>query len=128
MLDLGVTTFWDDFNMDWLKNAACIDELVPSDKIDVHQSYGNYCYKGLRHSLCHGWASGPTAWLSLHVLGVQVLKPGCKKIKIEPHLGKLKWVEGTFPARYGEIIIKHKMCTNGKIISEIHAPKEIIIL
>ena len=27
---------------------------------------GAYCYKGLRLSLCHGWASGPTAWLSRH--------------------------------------------------------------
>jgi hypothetical protein len=31
-----------------------------------------YCYQGFRYSLCHGWASGPTAWLSPHVLGVQI--------------------------------------------------------
>lgn len=45
--------------------------------------------KRLRHSLSHGWASGPTAWLSEHVLGVQVIESGCKVIKIEPHLGDL---------------------------------------
>ena len=51
-------TFWEDFNIEWTKNAARIDELVPEGKVDVHQSYGDYCYKGFRHSLCHGWSAG----------------------------------------------------------------------
>lgn len=29
MIDLGATTFWEDFNMAWLPDAAGIDELVP---------------------------------------------------------------------------------------------------
>ena len=53
MLDLGATTFWEDFNMDWLPNAARIDDLVPAGKVDIHKDYGAYCYKGYRHSLCH---------------------------------------------------------------------------
>ena len=64
MLDLGATTFWEDFDLEWTANAARIDELVPPGKKDIHGDFGNYCYKGFRHSLCHGWASGPTAWLS----------------------------------------------------------------
>src|SRR5690606_26824614 len=64
MLDLGATTFWEDFNIEWIKNAGRIDELVPVDKVDVHGDYGDYCYVGFRHSFCHGWASGPTAWLT----------------------------------------------------------------
>jgi len=75
MLDLGATTFWEDFDLDWLTNAAPIDALVPAGKKDIHGDFGAYCYKGFRHSLCHGWASGPTAWLSEHVLGVQVIEP-----------------------------------------------------
>ena len=59
MLDLGATTFWEDFNLDWVNNASRIDELVPEGKKDVHGDYGAYCYLGLRHSFCHGWASGP---------------------------------------------------------------------
>lgn len=128
MLNLGATTFWEDFNMDWTKNAARIDELVPEGKVDIHQTYGNYCYKGYRHSLCHGWASGPTSWLSEHVLGVKILKPGCKEVLIEPHLGNLKWVKGTFPTPYGIISITHRKAANGKIISTINAPKEIKIV
>ena len=65
MLDLGATTFWEDFNIDWRKNAAPIDELVPQGKIDVHGQYGGYAYKGFRHSLAHGWASWPISWATL---------------------------------------------------------------
>ena len=57
MLDVGATTFWEDFNMEWLPDAGRIDELVPAGKKDIHGDYGAYCYQGFRHSLCHGWAS-----------------------------------------------------------------------
>ena len=125
MLDLGGTTFWEDFNIEWTKNAARIDEIVPEDKVDVHRTYGDYCYKGFRHSLCHGWASGPTAWLSRHVLGVEVVEPGFKKVRIVPHLGNLNWVEGTFPTPYGIIKVRHEKGQNGKIHSDIQVPEGV---
>lgn len=128
MLHLGATTFWEDFNIEWAENAGRIDELPQKGKKDIHTDCGDFCYKGLRHSFCHGWASGPTAWLSEHVLGVKVLEPGCKKIIIEPHLGDLKWVKGTFPTPDGVIEIEHRIDENGNIISNIKAPKEIEIV
>ncbi len=128
MLDLGATSFWEDFDIDWLDNAGRIDEIVPDDKVDVHRTYGKYCYVGLRHSFCHGWASGPTAWLSQYVLGVNIVAPGCKKISIEPHLGDLEWVEGTYPTPYGLVHIKHTKDSKGNIKSEIKAPKEVKII
>ena len=128
MLNLGATTFWEDFNLKWLPNAARIDEIVPPGKVDIHGDYGAYCYKGFRHSLCHGWASGPTPWLTEFVLGVKVIAPGCKVVKISPHLGDLQFAEGTFPTPYGIIKIKHTKMANGKIVSQISAPKEIKII
>ena len=128
MIDLGATTFWEDFNTAWLENAGRIDELLPQGKIDVHREYGDYCYKGYRHSLCHGWASGPTSWLSEYVLGVKVVEPGCKKIRISPHLGDLEWVEGSFPTPYGTIKMRHEKGKDGKIYSKIDAPDEIEIV
>jgi alpha-L-rhamnosidase len=127
MIDLGATTFWEDFNIDWMKNAARIDELPTEGQVDVHKSYGNYCYRGFRHSFCHGWASGPTAWLSEYVLGVKILDPGCARVLVEPHLGNLKWVKGTFPTPKGVIRISHKKVGN-KVVSEIKAPREIIVI
>ncbi len=128
MLDLGATTFWEDFDIDWMKNAARIDEIVPEGKVDVHKSYGNYCYKQFRHSFCHGWASGPTPWLTQYVLGVNVLEPGCKKIKIDPHLGDLKWVKGSFPTPYGVLYIEHKKMEDGSVKTTYKKPKGIKVV
>jgi hypothetical protein len=128
MLDMGATTFWEDFNIEWMDNAAGIDEIVPKGKKDIHADFGAYCYKKLRHSLCHGWASGPVAWLSEHVLGVKVEEPGCKVLSIEPHLGDLEWVEGTFPTPYGVLYISHKKNPDGKIITEVKAPKGVKVI
>lgn len=128
MLDMGATTFWEDFDLAWTKNAAPIDELVPDGKDDIHGDFGAYCYKKLRHSLCHGWASGPTAWLSEHVLGVSVVEPGCKTIRIQPNLGDLQWVEGTYPTPLGVVKIRHERQADGTVKSTIDAPKSIKVL
>lgn len=128
MIDLGATSFWEDFDINWIPNAAPIDELVPEGKKDIHGDCGAYCYVGFRHSLCHGWASGPTSWLSRHILGVEVLEPGCRQVRITPHLGDLQWVKGTFPTPYGEIQIYHERQANGNVISEVKAPKEVSVI
>lgn len=127
MLELGATTFWEDFDISWMKNAAPIDRLPEEGEVDVHGAYGNYCYKGYRHSLCHGWASGVTPWLTENVLGVKVLAPGCKKVSIHPHLGELEWAAGDYPTPYGEIKILHKRQKDGSIKTEIQAPEEVEI-
>ena len=129
MLDLGATTFWEDFNIDWLKeDVAPIDGLVPPGKKDIHGDFGAYCYKGFRHSLCHGWASGPTAWLSANVLGVKIIEPGYKVIRVEPHLGYLQWAEGTVPTPYGDIKLSHRKGNDGKVVSKIEVPEGIKII
>ena len=127
MLDMGATTFWEDFNLDWLPNAAPIDEPVPAGKKDIHGDFGAYCYKGFRHSLCHGWASGPTSWLTEYVLGVEVLEPDCRVLRIVPHLADLEWVEGTFPTPKGIVKIRHEKQPDGSISSKIDAPEGIVI-
>ena len=125
MLDLGATTFWEDFNYMDSKNAARIDEFVPEGKFDIHADGGAYCYVGLRHSFCHGWASGPTAWLSQHILGVEPASPGFKTVRIRPHLGNLKWVEGDFPTPYGIIHVTHSRRPDGQISSTVERPEGV---
>ena len=44
MLKMGATSFWEDFNLDWMENAAPIDEIVPEGKVDIHGDWGAYCY------------------------------------------------------------------------------------
>ena len=129
MIDLGATTFWEDFHTDWLKeDVAPITELVPAGKKDIHGDFGAYCYQGFRHSLCHGWASGPTAWLSQHVLGVEIVEPGYKVVRINPNLGDLEWVEGAVPTPYGDIKISHRKDADGKVVSKVDAPSGVTVI
>lgn len=127
MLDLGATTFWEDFNLDWVPGAAGIDELVPTGKKDIHADFGNYCYKGLRHSLCHGWAAGPTAWLIEHVLGIRPVETGCRQIEVRPALGDLAFAEGSLPTPYGPVRVKHRRKPDGGIESKIAAPEGVTV-
>ena len=128
MLDLGATSFWEHFDISWLKNAGRIDELPQSGMHDVHAEYGDYCFQGHRHSLCHGWAAGPTAWLSEHVLGFRPLEPGCSELQVVPHLEDLAWAEGTFPTPHGPVTVRHERRADGTVTSEIHAPAEVTVV
>lgn len=125
MLDLGATSFWENFHIEWMENAARIDEVVPEGKVDVHGDRGEGCYVSYRHSLCHGWGGAISAWLTEYVLGVRVAEPGCRTVRIEPNLGDLEWVEGTFPTPLGVLKIKHKREDDGKIVTSYEAPEGI---
>ncbi len=128
MLDLGATTFWEGFDLSWAENAGRIDELVPAGKKDVHGDCGEHCYIGFRHSLCHGWASGPTAWLSQHVLGVQPLEPGFRKARVTPQLGRLQWAEGTYPTPHGPIRVRAARQPDGTVKTDIQAPAGVEVV
>ncbi len=128
MLDMGATSFWEDFDLDWMVNAGRIDELPVPGKKDIHGDYGAYCYIGFRHSLCHGWASGPTPWLTEHVLGIQVVEPGCRTLRVTPHLGDLQWAEGTFPTPRGILKVRHEKQPDGTVKSTIEAPRGVKVV
>tara|TARA_R110002096_G_scaffold108787_3_gene238034 strand:+ start:18923 stop:20677 length:1755 start_codon:yes stop_codon:yes gene_type:complete len=126
MLDLGATTFWEDFDVLDVANSGRIDTVIPSGKFDIHGDFGEYCYVGYRHSLCHGWASGPTPWLTQYVLGIHVMDGG-KTIKIEPHLGDLKFAKGTFPTKYGIFKVSHVRGADGKIKTSLEVPEGLTV-
>ena len=127
MLSMGATTFWEDFDIKWLRNACPLDEIPQKGKSDIHADNGAFCYKGLRHSLCHGWSSAPTAFLAEEVLGIKILEPGCRKVAIKPRLGNLSFAKGTYPTPYGNISVE---CTNNADGVEVKytAPAEIEIV
>ncbi len=128
MIELGATTFFEDFNLEWAENAYRIDEMVPENANDIHGDHGAFCYKGFRHSLCHGWASGPAAYIQEYILGVKVLEPGCKKVKIQPNLGSLTHIKGTYPTPYGIISIEASKNAKGETEVNISAPGAVTVV
>ena len=128
MLDMGATSFWEDFNIAWTNGCARIDELPSSGQKDIHGDFGEFCYPGFRHSLCHGWSAGPAAWLVSHVLGIQPVGVGCRTVRVVPRLDGLDWAEGAFPTPLGVVRVKATRLSGGKIDVSISAPPGVTVL
>ena len=105
MLSRGATTFWEDFDIDWLDGSGRIDEEPKDGEKDLHGDYGKFCYKGLRHSFCHGWASGIVAFAVEKLVGLEILETGFKKVRIKPNLCGLKSLKAKIPTPYGAIFV-----------------------
>ena len=123
MLDMGATSFWEDFSLSWTNNAFRIDEMPVAGKKDMHGDFGAYCYRGFRHSLCHGWSAGPAAWCINHVLGIRPLDAGCKTVEVRPFLGDLDWAEGAMALPGGRSVkVKAVKRADGGIDFTVDAP------
>ena len=66
MFKLGATSFWEGFNLEWMKNSCKITEHPSDDQKDVHGDCGECCYMGYRHSFCHGWSAGVAKFIKEH--------------------------------------------------------------
>ena len=123
---MGATSFWEDFNLDWMDNAFRIDELPVEGKKDIHGDYGEFCYVGFRHSLCHGWSSGPAAWCIRRVLGIRPTGVGCKSFEVTPNLGDLAWAEGSYALPGGRALkVRAERQADGSVKTTIDAPADV---
>ncbi len=122
MLSRGATSFWEDFDMDWLAGSSRIDELPEEGQTDLHGDYGKFCYTQFRHSLCHGWSSGVLAFLVEHIVGLKAEK-GFTEIRVEPHSLGLTDVDAEIPTPYGML---HIHTHNGETAVEV--PEGITLL
>ncbi|WP_163539910.1 amylo-alpha-1,6-glucosidase [Gracilibacillus sp. YIM 98692] len=88
MLDLGATTFWEEYD--------------PTQSGNEHYQMYDMKYG---KSLCHAWGASPIYLIGKYFLGVRPLKPGYEVYEVEPQLGGLEWFEGTLPVGNGEVDI-----------------------
>ena len=60
MLDMGATSFWEDFDLAWTNNAFRIDEMRVAGKEDVHGDYGaeNCCDDSVERAEDCGYNNG----------------------------------------------------------------------
>ena len=127
MLDMGATSFWEDFNLSWTNNVTRLDEMPVLGKKDLHGDFGEFCYRGFRHSLCHGWSAGPAAWCIAHVLGLEATGVGGRTVRVKPFLGDLEWAEGALPTAQGVVRVRHEKRPDGSIGTKINAPPGVEI-
>ena len=127
MLDMGATSFWEDFNVCWTNDATRLDEMPVVGKKDIHGDFGDFCYVGFRHSLCHGWSSGPAAWLIHRVLGVRILEPGAAKVEVRPCLSGLEWAEGALATPKGPVRVRAER-VSGRLQVDVSAPDGVQVV
>jgi len=56
---------------------------------------------------CHAWGSSPNVEFYRIVLGIDSNAPGFRKVRIEPHLGKLTRISGSIPHPNGNITVNY---------------------
>ena len=102
MLSRGATTFWEDFHIEWMVGSGRIDEFPKDGEKDIHGDYGAFCYKGFRHSLCHGWASGVLAFIYEYMLGLELINGG-ETFNVSPNPLGVKEIHAKIPTKSGWI-------------------------
>ena len=128
MLELGATTFWEDFDVEWAENAYPIDSMPVEGKKDIHGDFGSFCYKGFRHSLCHGWASSVIGYLSEYVLGIKQVGFDGKTFEVNPHISDLGYVKGVYPTPFGNIEVFAEKQPDGSVKTTVNKPDCIKIV
>ena len=121
MIELGATTFFEDFDIAWADNVTKIDEIPVEGKKDFHGDHGTFCYKGYRHSLCHGWSSGVVAFIFEYIVGVKQIDS--TNFIIKPNLGNIKNLKCAFATKNGLVKLEF---VNGKLINK-EVPEGILI-
>ncbi|HXB29606.1 MAG TPA: alpha-L-rhamnosidase C-terminal domain-containing protein [Puia sp.] len=72
---------------------------------------------------CHAWGASPNIEFFRTVLGIDSDAPGFTKVKIEPHLGALKNIQGEIPHPMGKIGARY-LYKNGKWKIQIDLPSK----
>ena len=128
MLSVGATTFWEDFDLEWLDNCTRLDEMPQEGKKDIHGDYGKFCYKSFRHSFCHAWSAGVIPYLVETVAGIKTEGAGMQRIVIHPNLSGLKYVKVNFPPAYGVVTVEHVLQENGAVKTTVDAPSGVEVV
>lgn len=121
MIDLGATSFFEDFDLSWANDVTKIDELPTADKKDFHGDHGAFCYKGYRHSLCHGWSSGVVAYIFEYIVGIKQIDVDTYEIR--PDTLDIGDIKCAFATRNGLVHLEIK---DNKVVNVI-SPKGINI-
>jgi len=95
MLRPDTTTFWEGYDPRW-----------PKEHFHGHLQTDHG--EGYFVSLCHGWSSGPTAWLMEQVLGIQPTDAGFAKVSIRPDLCGAKYARGAEPCPHGLLKVDYR--------------------
>ncbi len=110
MIKEGATTFWEGYDLSWPK-------VHPHKYLGADNGFGYFV------SLCHGWSSGVTAWLTERVAGIRPTGAGYSKVTIAPNLGYLHYADAQVPTPHGILRVDvKKNAADGRLNATIVLP------
>ena len=110
MIKEGATTFWEAYDLSW-------------PKVNPHKHLGADNGVGYFVSLCHGWSSGVTAWLTERVAGIRPTGTGYSTVTIAPDLGYLRYADAQVPTPHGILRVDvTKSAASGNLSATIVLP------
>jgi alpha-L-rhamnosidase len=121
MFRRGATTFWEKFDPREVASAP-IPGYGPDWRGD--DSNGGTLYED---SLCHGWSSAPTPWITRYLVGIRATVAGFAQASIEPELNGATWIEGSAATPHGILQARHSSI-QGRWRSDITLPAGITAL
>ncbi|MDP4210280.1 MAG: alpha-L-rhamnosidase C-terminal domain-containing protein [Bacteroidota bacterium] len=80
---------------------------------------------GNTRSDCHAWSASPVYYFLSLICGIKPNEPGFKSVRIEPHLGRLNWIEGSMPHQLGTIKVCLKKDKQNNITGEVTLPENL---
>jgi hypothetical protein len=73
---------------------------------------------------CHAWSAHPNFDLLRIVAGIRPKEPGFATVRLEPHLGVLRYVEAGLPTPKGVIEVKYRRAGEG-LDAEVKLPEGV---
>ena len=74
-------------------------------------------------SSAHAWSTGPTAALSMFVLGVRPTTPGYRRWSVAPQPGDLRWAQGIVPTRRGPLSVRWRRKRGRSFVLTVRVPR-----
>lgn len=75
-----------------------------------------------------GGKLAPAAWLIRRVLGIEVLEPGARCVRVQPELGSLDWAEGELPVPGGAVGVRAVRKADGSCETTVSAPDGVRVV
>ncbi len=74
---------------------------------------------------CHAWSASPVYYFLSLICGIKPNEPGFRSVRIEPHPGRLKWIEGSIPYQSGTIKVNLKKGDDNNLTGDIILPENL---
>ncbi len=84
-------------------------------------SWRDGSFRGFLRTHSHAWSACPADFLIRHLLGLEILKPGCRRLRVTPRKGNFDY-HVVFPTPLGSVTAE---CTNGEVKVSVKGPIEI---